>query len=434
MKRLALAITLVLASGAEARDFLDTYTLARDNDAQLAAAGATLEARRETKPIARSGLLPQIALSGSATRYNRDLKGIDAGIGTQNFNTTNWGVNLSQPLYRRDRWYEYKQSEDVVQQAESEYRTAEQGLVLRVAQAYFNVLSAQATMKAADAQLRALERQLDQAQQRYDVGLIAITDVLEVKSVRDGAISEQIRAKQQFDDANDALREIIATDPGALADVSRKMPLDPPQPNSVEAWETLAFDNNPALQAAREVVEVSQKEVEVQKSGHYPSVDLVGGYNDTTSGAIGASEPRDTSVGVQLSLPIYTGGRVTATTRQARHNLTAAEYDLESTRRGLERQVGDAYRGVISSISDVQALNAAKVSTKSAWDATEAGYEVGTRTIVDVLLTQRNFFEADRDYAIARYRYILNLLLLEDAVGTLDEDDVRRVNGWLIDS
>ena len=427
MKRLALAITLVLASGAEARDFLETFTLAQDNDAQLAAAGATLEARRETKPIARSGLLPQIALSGSATRYNRDVK----SIGTDNFSTTNWGVNLSQPLYRRDRWYEYKQSEDVVQQAESEYRTAEQGLILRVAQAYFNVLSAQATMKAADAQLRALERQLDQAQQRYDVGLIAITDVLEVKSVRDGAISEQIRAKQQFDDANDALREIIATDPGTLADVSRKMPLDPPQPNNVEAWETLAFDNNPALQAAREAVEVSQKEVEVQKSGHFPSVDLVGGYNDTTSGAIGASEPRDTSVGVQLSLPIYTGGRVAASTRQARHNLTAAEYDLESTRRGLERQVGDAYRGVISSISDVQALNAAKVSTKSAWDATEAGYEVGTRTIVDVLLTQRNFFEADRDYAIARYRYILNLLLLEDAVGTLNEEDVRRVNGWL---
>ena len=427
MKRLAFAIPLVLASGAEARDFLETYSLAVDNDAQLAASAATLEARREAEPIARSGLLPQVALSGSAARYNRDSR---SGF-SDDYDSTNWNVNLSQPLYRRDNWYLHKQSEDFVAQAESEYRTEEQGLILRVAQAYFEVLNAKATMKAADAQLRALERQLDQAQQRYDVGLIAITDVLEVKSVRDGAISEQIRARQQFDDANDALREIIATDPGALADVSYNMPLDPPQPNNVDAWEQKALENNPALQAAREAVEVAEDEVEVRKSGHYPAVDIVGLYSDTRSDAIGAIEPQDTSIGLQLSLPLYTGGRVSASTRQARYNLKASEHQLEGTRRGLERQVADAFRGVVASISDVEALNAAKVSTKSAWDATEAGYEVGTRTIVDVLLTQRNFFQAERDYAISRYRYILNLLLLEDAVGTLDEEDVRRVNGWL---
>lgn len=427
MKRLALAISLMLASGAEARDFLEVFKLAQDNDAQIAASAASLEAQRENKPIARSGLLPQIALSGSADWINRR----ENQIGDDTFNRTQWGVALSQPLYRRDRWYQYKQSEDIVAQAESEYRTAEQGLILRVAQAYFNVLSAKATNKAADAQLRALERQLDQSQQRYDVGLIAITDVLEVKSVRDGAISEQIRAKQLFEDSLEALREIIATEPGELSDVSRKMPLDPPQPNDMNAWERKALENNPALQAAREAVEASEKEVEVQRSGHYPSVDLVGGYNETNNSAEFALDPRDTSVGVQLSMPIYTGGRVSSSTRQAKSNLSAAEYQLESSRRALERQVSDAFRGVISSISDVQALNAAKTSTKSAWDATEAGYEVGTRTIVDVLLTQRNFFEADRDYAISRYRYILNLLLLEDAVGTLGPEDVERVNSWL---
>ena len=427
MKRLAIAVSLILASGAEARDFLEIYELAVQNDAQFAASGAILEARREAEPIARSGLLPQIALSGSANRLNQSTE----GYGSETFIWDDGGVTLSQPIYRRDRWYQHKQAKDFVEQAEAEYDTQEQGLILRVAQAYFEVLAARDTLKTTKAQVRALDRQLDQAQQRYDVGLVAITDVLEVKATRDNAVSEEIQAQQLLDDANEALREIIATEPGTLAGVPDKLALAPPQPNDVNAWEAKAIENNPGLKAAQEAVQVAEKEVEIQKSGHYPALDLVAGYNDSNSTARQALDVDGSSVGVQLSLPIYTGGRVSSLTREAKHNLTAAQDNLTSTQRALERQVADAYRGVLTSISQVNALYSARVANESSLAATQAGYEVGTRTIVDVLLVQRNFFVAERDYAVSRYGYILNRLLLEDAVGDLDDEDVRRVNSWL---
>ena len=427
MKRLAIAVSLVFASSIQARDFLETYRLAVENDAQFAASVATLEARREADPIARSGLVPQLALSGSANRLDRRTE----GSGSETFSSNEWGINLNQPIYRRDRWYQYKQAGDFVDQAEAEYETQAQGLILRVAQAYFDILAARDTLKTAKAQVRALNRQLDQAQQRYDVGLVAITDVLEVKATRDNAVSEEIQAQQQLDDANQALREIIATDPGDLAGVPDKLRLDPPQPDNVDAWEAKAFENNPGLKAAREAVEVAKKEVEIQRSGHYPALDLVAGYNDSNSTARQALDIEGSSVGVQLSVPIYTGGRVSSLTREARHNLTVARENLTQEQRALERQVADAYRGVLTSISRVNALNSARVANESSLAATQAGYEVGTRTIVDVLLVQRNFFVAERDYAVSRYGYILNRLLLEDAVGDLDEEDVRRVNNWL---
>jgi len=429
MKRLALAIALVFSAATEARDLSEIYALAAENDALLRGAKATLEAQRENKPIARSSLLPQVALSGSANRLNRDT----SGIGSETFNGTEWGVNLTQPLYRRDRWYQYKQADHSVAQSEAEYETQKQGLVLRTAQVYFDVLAGRDTLKSAEAERRALDRQLDQAQQRYDVGLIAITDVLEVKAVRDSALAAEIRARQNLEDAYDALREIIGTDPGDLAPMKDKVALDPPTPNDVGAWEELAAQNNPGLTAAEQAAEVARKEVEVKKSGHYPTVDLVGGYNETDTDSTFGNDFEDTYIGVQLSVPLYTGGGVSASTRQARHNLTAAQEALEGERRALERQVGEAFRGVHTSISEVNALGAAKVSTASALDATQAGYEVGTRTIVDVLLAQRNFYRAETEYAISRYAYVLNLLLLEDAAGTLDEEDVRRVNALLKD-
>ena len=430
MKRLAIALSVLVATGAEARDLLETYGLAVDNDARLRASAATLDARRENKPIAKSALLPQVALSGSANRVDQD----SAAIGNETFNETEWGVNLSQPLYRRDRWYQYKQSENTVAQAEALFLTEEQGLILRVAQAYFEVLGAQDTLRSAKAERRALERQLDQAQQRYDVGLIAITDVLEVKAVRDNAVASEIEAGQALEDANDALREIIASDPGELAVMREKVKLHPPEPNRPDAWEEMATQNNPGIRAAEEAAEVARQEVEVQKSGHYPTLDLVGGYAENDSGSSFSRDIDGARIGLQLSLPLYTGGRVTASTSQARHNLRAAQEELEGRRREVERQVGTTFRGVVSSISRTEALAAAKVSTASALEATQAGYDVGTRTIVDVLLAQQAFFNAETEYALSRYRYVLNLLALEGAAGTLDEKDVRRVNEWLVEN
>ena len=427
MKRLAFAVSVLMASGVQARDLMDTYRLALDHDTQLRAAAATLEARREVKPIARSGLLPQVALSGSAARADERIP----GFGSETHDSTQWGVNLTQPLFRRDRWFQYQQADNVVAQAEASYATQEQGLVLRVAQAYFDVLAARDTLRSAEAERRALDRQLEQAQQRYDVGLIAITDVLEVKAVRDNALAGEIQAGLNLDDANEALRQIIGTDPGTLDGMSDAVKLTPPAPANVAAWEDLAIQNNPGLKAAEEAAEVAAKEVEVQKSGHYPTLDLVGGYSDFQTDSSFRNDNEEASIGLQFSLPIYTGGYVSSVTREALHNLTAAQEQLEGERRAVKRQVGEAFRGVETSISRTEALRAATVSTASALDATQAGYEVGTRTIVDVLLAQQSFFRAETEHSISRYGYVLNLLLLEDAAGTLDEEDVRRVNAWL---
>ncbi|MEN8175011.1 MAG: TolC family outer membrane protein [Pseudomonadota bacterium] len=432
------ALNIALAAGlvagaqtvaAEGAGLLQVYDLAVENDAEIRAARYSLDAAREFKPIARSGLLPQVAASGSANERRQEFESGNS----DNFADSDISVNLSQPLFRRDRWIQFKQADNVVGQAEKELEAEEQSLILRVAATYFAVLGARDTLRFAKAERKALDRQLDQSQQRYDVGLIAITDVLEVKSERDNAVASEIEAQNRLDDAYEALAEIIGTSPGELARLSPDFKLEYPNPRDEAAWTERGIVNNPGLEAVREATEVARQEVEVQRSGHYPTVDLVGGYSwlDSDSAFSNFSLEESGSIGVQLNVPIYTGGRISSTTRQARANFASAQESLEGQRRFVVRRVGDAYRGVTSSVSRVNALKATVASTKSALDATSAGYDVGTRTLVDVLLFQRSYYSAEADYALARYGYILNKFALEEAVGTLDEDDVREINAWL---
>lgn len=419
-------------------DLVGVYALASDNDPALRAARATRDATFEAKPIARAGLLPSVSLTGDANYNDVDIKdsGSSGGFsrGDESFTAGNAAVQLVQPLYRKDRKIQLAQAEDQVEQAVTDYSVAQQELILRVSQAYFGVLSAQDTLAFAQAEKKAIERQLDQAKQRFDVGLIAITGVHEAQARFDQARADEILAATNLDNAIEALQEITLNAVVPLARLKAKIPLVSPQPDSLEAWTKTALQNNPGIQSAIYDVAIARKQIKLADAGDSPAVDLVGSYGLARSNSDFGTDSNNGLVGLQLSLPLYTGGGVAASTRQARFQYEAAQEVLEQQRRAIQTQVRNAYRGVVSSISRVDALEAARLSAESALDATEAGFEVGTRTLVDVLDGQRDLFRARRDYAQSRYDYILNTMALFQAAGTLDREDVVTVDGWLEDA
>jgi outer membrane protein len=436
MKRIAKAIALLVAlplgSGvATSDDLVAVYELAGKNDPALKAARATRDATIEAEPIARAQLRPNVALNGDATYTNQDVKSSTAGGYNDDFTSGNANLQLTHPLYRRDRDIQLEQAQDQVEQAAVDYSTAEQDLILRVSQAYFGVLSAQDTLAFAEAEKKAIARQLDQAKQRFEVGLIAITGVHEAQARYDQSRADEILARTNLENAIEALREITLEPSIPLAGLKRKIPMSRPQPDSLDEWTEIALANNPGVQSAKFDADIAKKQISLADAGDSPSVDLVGSYGLARSGANFGTDANTGQIGLQLAVPLYTGGGVAASTRQARFRYEAAQEVLEQRRRAVQTQVRNAYRGVVSSISRVSALQAARVSAKSALEATEAGFEVGTRTLVDVLDGQRDLFRARRDFAQSRYDYILNTLSLYQAAGTLDEEDVVVVNGWL---
>ncbi len=433
MKKTILAsLLLALSQGSLAEDLLEVYKLALERDPVLREAAATLKAQQEAKPLALSQLLPQISITGDAA-YNRYDP---SGGKSDNFGTTDLSVGLNQPIYRRDRLVRLEQSEWQVEQAASVYRAQQQDLMLRVSKAYFDVLTAQETLTFVQADKKATARQLEQAKQRFEVGLIAITGVHEAQARYDQAVTNEILAINDLDNAWEALRQILGVRPEKLADLKKKIPLEPPMPADIEEWSAMAMKNSPDVKAASDAAQVAQREVEAQRSGHYPTLDLFGSYGLSHSDRENAlfDDTRSGAIGVQLNVPIYQGGGVEAATRQARANLIAAQERLDQARRETDKQVRNAYRALQASISAVKSLAAAIVSTKSALDATKAGFDVGTRTMVDVLNAQRDYYRALRDHAKARYTYVTSVLALKRAAGVLTEKELEKINALLAEN
>jgi len=440
MKRITLAIALALGAGvAGAADLAGVYQLALENDPALRASRATRDANSEAEALARSQLLPNVALSGDAS-YNwrksdpnsdTDSPFVPSSKYEADFASQSAAVQVTQALYRKDRLIQLDQAKDQVAQADVDYTVAEQDLIVRVTQAYFGVLSADDTLTYTEADVKAIERQLDQAKQRFEVGLIAITDVNEAQARYDQARANAILAQNNVDDAVESLVEITNQPTGPLATLKPGVVLKPPQPTSLDEWTEMALQNNPGVISAKYEVDIAKKQIEFQDAADSPTVDLVGSYGLARNNWDRDSDRDDAVIGVQLNLPLYTGGGVQASTRQARYQYEAAQEVLEQRRREVQTQVRNAYRGVLASISRVQALEAAEVSAKSALEATEAGFEVGTRTLVDVLNSQRDLFLAQRDLAVSRYDYILNTLSLRQAAGSLGPADVEAANKWL---
>jgi outer membrane protein len=434
IKSLAFLPLAFLVSTAQAEDLMSVYQLAVQNDPQLQVAKEQLQAARESKSLARSQLLPTIGVGATYDSVKRDLKTLNGTSvdSSSSYKEKGLGLSLTQPIFRRDRFLQLEQADSTIAQAEAQYASSQIDLMVRSTTAYFDILSAEDDLRVAKAEREATGRQLEQAQQRFDVGLIAITDVHEAQAAFDAARASEIAAENSLDNAWEALFEIIGPQPKSdLAKLGEDLLLKPPAPNDLQAWSDTAQQQNFGILAANANLESLRKEVDVSKSGHYPTLDLVGGYNISRSDSDTATEADLGSIGLSLEVPIYTGGAVSAQTRQARANYRAAQQSVDQTRRAVNRQVRDAYRGVLSTISQVEALKAATISAQSALESTQAGYDVGTRTIVDVLNVQRNLFSSQRDYLNSRYGYILNGLSLKSAAGTLSEEDLQRVNAWL---
>lgn len=304
--------------------------------------------------------------------------------------------------------------------------------MVRLAERYFLVLANMDNLAFAEAEEKSLSRQLDQAKQRFDVGLTAITDVQEAQAGFDRAVAQKIAAANGVDNAREALREIIGIYLEAQAAITENMPFVPPDPADPDQWTDTALAQNLDIAAAMHAVESSRQEIKVQNTGHLPTLDAVASYGyDKTGGRFGATKIHSDAVGLELNVPLFQGGFVSSRAREARARLDVSLEQLEIARRNTQRKTREAYLGVISGISQVYAFKQALISSETALRATEAGFEVGTRTAVDVIAAERVLSQSKRDYARAKYEYIQNSLRLKQAAGTLSHEDLAQINQWL---
>lgn len=432
----ALLAGLLLAAPPLARsaDLLQIYDLAVQSDPLLKQAEANLYAIREVKPQAKALLLPNIGIAGEVNYNNIRTSGHTVlGGFDQADSYVDGSINpkITQAVYHRANWIQLQQTDNTIAQAEAQYRSAQIDLMERTTSAYLAVLRAADAVRVSEALVRANERQLEQSKQRFEVGLVAITDVNESQAAYDLSRANLILAQNALDNAWEALRTIVGPIKVPLSRLGEKLPLNPPEPNDINQWVEAALKGNYNIIAATEAAEAAKKSIEIQRSGHYPTVDAVAGYTWTRSAAEFNTDLDGAFVGLQVSVPIYQGGAVDSRTRQAGYQYSAAQDQLDEQRRTVTQQVKDAFRGIISSISDVKARQAAVVSARSNLESTQAGLEVGTRTQVDVLNAQKALFQAEYDYLSSRYDYLNNGVKLHQATSTLSRDVLAKGNAWL---
>ncbi|MBK9950053.1 MAG: TolC family outer membrane protein [Candidatus Competibacteraceae bacterium] len=409
-----------------AEDLLYVYRQAQDSDPVLKAATASRDAAQEAKPQARALLLPNMGVSAEQG-YNFGIEGAAPRPSSADNHT--YGIRLVQPLYNRGHQVRQRLAEATVGQADVNLGNARNELVLRVSQAYFGVLAALDNLSYATAEKNAFARQLEQANRRFEVGLATITDVYDAQARFDAAVSQEIEAINQLANAREALRQLTGQDYAQLNSLTERMPLVLPEPHNPEEWVRMALENNLSLRATAFDVDRARENVKLQKAGHYPTLDLQAGRVDTDNGA--NSNLASSQLNLQLTIPLYSGGAVSSRSREAAYNYEASRQSLENQQRETIRIVRNAYRGQETAISQIKALDQSRVSTRSALEANQAGYEVGTRTIVDVLDAERNVYLAERNYAAARYSYVTNYLTLRQAAGQLSEADIAELNRWL---
>ena len=420
-----------------ASDLLDIYREARGADAVYASARAAWSAAQEKLPQGRAGLLPQANLSASTQYNDREIKfRIGAQpVSAQQFNSNAVTLSLTQPLYRPQNVTQYEQAKTQLTQADAQFALAAQDLVVRVAQAYFDVLLAQDNVALSQAQKAAIAEQLAQAKRNFEVGTATITDQHDAQARYDLTVSQEIAAQNDLEIKRRGLEQLIGKVAPGLALLGKGLVLTLPQPNNMDAWVQDANQTNLQIQVSRAGLTFASQEVTRNRGGHLPTLDAVASYSDTGSGAgiqTGLGFDSTTKViGLQLALPLYQGGLTSSRIREALANEERARQDLETARRTAELTTRQTFLGVSNGVAQVQALQAALVSSQSSLDSTRLGLEVGVRTQVDVLNAQQQLFSTRRDLAQATYTYILSLLKLKAAVGRLAEDDLAQINAWL---
>jgi outer membrane protein len=429
-----LAVLLAAIAPAQAADLLETFRAAQANDPVFAAARAAQQAGQEKLPQGRSLLMPSVSLNANSTFNDQTTKYRGAFPfpgGNNRYNSHGYGVTLVQPLFRQQNWMLYSEAELQVAQTDAQFKIAEQDLVLRVSQAYFDVLIAQDSVQLAAAQKTAITEQLGQAKRNFEVGNATITDTHEAQARFDLTRAQEVVAQNNLEIKRRGLQQLIDTLPQDLNPLGKEFKLDPPQPTDMEKWVDDAQLHNPQLAIAKAGAELAEKEASRNLGGHLPTVDLVANYsknyaNGSTFGV--GSDTINKSVGVQLNMPLFQGGATHSKWREAEANSHRAKEELENARRSVATQARQAYLGVVSGIAQVEALKQALTSSESVLEASKLGQEVGVRTNLDVLNAQQQLYSTRRDLYQAEYNYLLSKLRLKAAVGGLSEEDLEKVN------
>lgn len=425
-------LSLCATSLVHAENLLQTYQHAKAYDPQLKALEETFRSTQESINQAKGALRPQANLSTSLSASSNDLTGIPG-----NYNdslTASYSTDLNQAVYRKDLTSAKAVAEASVSQARANLETQRQNLIVRVAEPYFNVLLTQESLRFAEAEKEAIGKQLEQTKAYFEAGTLAITDVKEAQASYDQSVSSVISAKNDVALAKEALRVVTGKSYQKLQGNST-FKLNNPNPNSIEAWVKLAEKNNYSIKAAQQGIKVAENNLAQQRSLRKPKVDAFashsGSFSEGISDSFSTTNRYDNSIGVRLSMPLYTSGINSSRVRAASHDYKSSAHNAELQKQLVFQQVRSAYLTVISNISQVNSLQQALASTQTALDATQAGFEVGTRTAVDVLLALRNTFRSKRDLAQARYTYLLNMLRLKQAAGTLSANDLKQMTAML---
>jgi len=444
---------LVVAAFAPAVQAADLLTITQDaltHSATLNSSRSTFRSTEAGQDVERGDLLPQISATGSAYRYDTLSSQSAAGSSARqqgeangsgpsssggDYNGTSLGVNVTQALFDASNWYEYQQSKKQVGQQSLQLEIDQQQLLYDVSEAYFEILRAKEVLEARQAQEKAIGRQQEQANEQFNVGLVAITDVNEAKAAFDSARAQRIAAKNDLQVSFETLERLTGQRYSSIERLDDDLPIQPPVPAKRDEWVDLALSSSPSIQYAEAGVEVAKSSVDIAEAGHLPTLDAFADYsysNNDRDELRGHNE--DLQVGVQANLPIYTGGSTSAAVRENTYTLEATQYDFEDQRRYTTQQVRSLFTQVNNDVESVDAQREAIVSSRSAVEATRAGYEVGTRNIVDVLDAEQSLYESMSDYADARYTYVTDLLQLRQQAGVLNLDVIRGTNRWLRDS
>ncbi len=435
----AIGLLALAPFGASANTLQDIYELALKNDAQLQADKAGYEAGKEYSAIARAGLLPQVDASYNYTDGESESTTTPANPqadGKNDSKAKTWNLSLTQPLFNMSSWYNYKRGQKLSEQAEARFGADQQSLIVRVATAYFNVLRSVDKLETTIAEQNAFAHQLDQVKQRFEVGLTAITDVHEAQAAYDSALAASLEARGSLSISYEALEVLTGKAEDQIAPLSDKFPVVNPTPADRAEWVNFALKNNYGLKAAKLNADAAANVANGARADHLPTVAATLNYSKTDKEGefknfYSENENDGSSVRIGVNIPIFSGLRTSSTARQAVSQGLQAQEQYNSTQRSTIQNARSLHLSVETDVARIAARKQATVSNQSALEATQAGYEVGTRNLVEVLQAQSKLYQARRDYSNALYDYVIDTIKLREVAGMLTPADVQEVDKWL---
>ena len=443
LKFLILTVTLSVAyqaAAADSQNLMQIYQQALSHDPVWASAQSSHLASQEKLVQGNALFLPTVNFNAGVSASETDIRYIGTNSvfrteGRQSFESYNYGVNATQPIYRKQIRAQLEQAKSQVAQADKQLVLAQQNLILRTSKAYFDVLLAQDKIDLINAQKTAINKQLEQAKANFEVGTSTITDFNEAQARFDLVVAQEIAAMNDFEVKKRAIQSIIGALPSSLRGVRSDLVAQSPEPVEMEKWVHVAEQNSLVILLQQQSLEIATQEVERQNAGHLPTLDAVAGYNNNYANGSAngfGSDLKNATIGLQLQIPIYQGGLVSSKVREAVANKQKALDDLEAAKRQADLDTRSAYLNLASSVAQIKAYEQALNSSQGQLDSTNLGYEVGVRTSVDVLNAQQQYFSAKRDLLQSRYTYLVNILSLKSAAGLLSEADLEGVNQQLV--